>query len=209
MFKKVLVLSPHTDDGELGCGGSIRKLLNQGSEIYYIAFSAAEKSVPKGLPKDILRKEVQKATSTLGIKQENLFVLNYEVREFPHNRQAILEDLIRFRNDIKPDLVLLPSLNDIHQDHSTIAREGVRAFKNTTILGYELPWNNLTINTTCFIKLREREVKVKAKALKCYESQKDRDYFNEEFIFGLAKTRGIQIGHEYAEIFEVIRYVIN
>ncbi|MBS4538829.1 PIG-L family deacetylase [Clostridium sp. D2Q-11] len=209
MYNKVLILSPHTDDGELGCGGFITKLKDIGSEIYYIAFSSAEKSVPKEYPKDILKMEVKKATSILGIKEENLFILNYEVRTFHEKRQNILEDLIKFKKNIKPDLVLLPSLHDIHQDHITIAKEGLRAFKNTTILGYELPWNNLTIDTTCFVKLQEYNIKMKAKALRAYESQKNRVYFTEGFIFNLARTRGVQIGCDYAEVFEVIRLVID
>lgn len=209
MYQKVLVLSPHTDDGELGCGGFITKLINKGSEVFYIAFSSAEKSVPKEFPKDILRKEVKRATSILGIQQNNLFLLNYEVRTFHEKRQEILEELIKFKKMIKPDLVLLPSLHDIHQDHSTIAKEGLRAFKNTTILGYELPWNNLTIDTTCFVKLNQKDIQLKVDALKTYQSQKNKDYFNEEFILNLAGTRGIQIGCKYAEVFEVIRYVVN
>jgi hypothetical protein len=103
---------------------------------------------------------------------------------------------------------LLPSLNDIHQDHSTIANEGVRAFKNCTILGYELIWNNLTFNTQCFIHLEKKHIENKVAALKEYKSQGFRDYLSAEFIFSLAKTRGVQIGTEYAEAFEVIRLII-
>lgn len=62
--------------------------------------------------------------------------------------------------------MFIPSLHDIHQDHTTIAQEGVRAFKNTTILGYELIWNNLTFNTQCFITLGEKDVQRKILALK-------------------------------------------
>ena len=102
----------------------------------------------------------------------------------------------------------MPSLNDIHQDHSTIAQEGLRAFKNTTILGYELIWNNLTFNTTSFVKLDKKHIQAKCSALKEYKSQGIRDYMSEEFIFALAKTRGVQIGAEFAESFEVIRFVI-
>ena len=110
--------------------------------------------------------------------------------------------------ELFPDLVLMPSLNDIHQDHATIAHEGLRAFKNTTILGYELIWNNLTFQTTCFFKLDQRHIHKKAKALTAYKSQGSRDYMSEEFIFSLAKARGVQIGNSYAECFEVIRWVM-
>lgn len=207
-FKTVFVLAPHTDDGELGAGGAISKLTQSGANVYYFAFSTAEQSVPEGFPKDILKTEVLRATAKLGIPNKNVIIFNYEVRKLNYARQEILESLIEYRQKIKPDLVLMPSLHDIHQDHSTIAQEGLRAFKNTTVLGYELIWNNLTFNTTSFIKLDNSHIQNKCLALKEYKSQGVRDYMSEDFIFSLARARGVQIGAEYAESFEVVRWVM-
>ena len=209
IFNTILVLAPHTDDGEFGCGASISKFINEGSRVIYAAFSAAEQSVLPHLPRDILRKEVIQATSALGIAKEDCIILGFEVRKFPENRQLILDKLIELDKKYKPDLVLLPSINDTHQDHQTIAQEGFRAFKRTTMLGYEVPWNNLEFKTSAFIELSERDVKAKVNALGKYESQKHRSYANEEFIRALALTRGIQSGCRYAETFEVVRWIIN
>lgn len=209
MGNRVLVLAPHTDDGELGCGGTIAKFLENGDNVYYVAFSVAEKSVPEGMPRDILRHEVKQATRVLGIPPENLCIFNYEVRDFPLHRQEILEDMIRLQRELRPHLVLLPALHDIHQDHMTIAAEGLRAFKTTTILGYELPWNNLTFNTTAFVFIEECHLNCKVEAMQCYVSQQGRRYASGDFIQSLARARGIQIGAEYAEAFEVIRWVID
>ena len=208
-FKVVLILAPHTDDGEFGCGGTIAKLAEAGKEIYYVAFSAAEKSVPSGMPKDILRKEVKEATALLGISSTNLILFNYEVRTFPLHRQDILEDMIKLEREIRPDLVFLPSPNDTHQDHQVIANEGFRAFKRCTMLGYEVPWNNLTFVTSAFVFLAKRHVDEKIAALRRYISQLGRNYVNEDFIRSLAVTRGAQIGAAYAETFDVIRWVIK
>lgn len=207
-FKNVLVLAPHTDDGELGAGATIAKLIECGANIYYAAFSTAETSVPEGFSKDVLKTEVREATSRLGIKKNNLIIFNYEVRKLNYARQEILEELIELRRKVHFNLVLMPSLKDIHQDHTTIAQEGLRAFKNTTILGYELIWNNLSFDTTSFVKLDKKHIQAKCDALKAYESQGNRDYMSDEFIFSLAKTRGVQIGAEYAESFEVVRWVM-
>ncbi|TLX45362.1 LmbE family protein [Pseudoalteromonas phenolica] len=204
-FKNVLVLAPHTDDGELGAGATIAKLVEVGAKVTYVAFSTAEESVPEGLPKDILKTEVKKATAKLGISPTNLIIFNYQVRKLNYNRQQILEDLIDLRKNSSYDLVLTPSMHDIHQDHSTIAQESLRAFKNTTILGYELIWNNLTFDTKCFVKLEEKHIEAKQQALNQYESQGRRNYLSKDFTFSLAKTRGVQVGAEYAECFEVIR----
>lgn len=201
----ILVLAPHTDDGELGLGGTIRYLIELGKKVTYVAFSTAQQSVPDGFPKDVLKTEVKLATTRLGILPENLIIYNYEVRKLGYVRQEILEELIRLRKSSDFDLVFIPSLHDIHQDHTTIAQEGLRAFKNTTMLGYELIWNNLTFNTQCFVKLEKRHIEAKVEALKAYESQGARDYLSGEFIFSLAKARGVQAGCPYAEAFEVVR----
>ena len=208
-FKTVLVLAPHTDDGELGAGGFISKLIEEGATVTYVAFSTAEESVPEHLPRDILKTEVRVATGKLGISQENLIIFNYQVRKLNYVRQQILEDLIKLRKINNFDLVLMPSLKDIHQDHATIAQEGLRAFKNTTILGYELIWNNLSFDTTSFVKLEYRHIEAKFSALQGYASQSGRDYMSRDFIFSLAKARGVQIGADFAESFEVVRWVIN
>ncbi|NJN34606.1 MAG: PIG-L family deacetylase [Saprospiraceae bacterium] len=205
--KKVIVLAPHTDDGEFGCGATINKLIENGSEVYYVAFSACEQSVLPQFPKDILITEVKKATKILGIEPQNLILFKYDVRTFNFHRQEILDDIIRLKNDIKPDLVFTPSVNDIHQDHSTISNEAVRAFKFTSILCYELPWNNFNFSTTCFSKLTENQLDIKIQALKSYESQAHRPYADEDFIRSLARIRGVQIGVKYSEVFEVIRWI--
>ncbi|MEY8216685.1 MAG: PIG-L deacetylase family protein [Colwellia sp.] len=204
-FKDVLVLAPHTDDGELGAGATINRLIEAGAKVTYVAFSTAEESVPEGFPKDILKQEVKKATAKLGILPENLIIYNYQVRKLNYSRQKILDDLITLRRENSFDLVLTPSLQDIHQDHATIAIESLRAFKNITILGYELIWNNLSFDTKCFVKLEEKHVESKYNALSQYESQGQRNYLSREFTYSLVTTRGVQAGCNYAECFEVIR----
>lgn len=208
MKRKILILAPHTDDGEFGCGGTISKLISEGDEVYYAAFSLAEESVPPPFPKNILETEVREATSVLGVKSSNLLLYRYRVRHFASHRQEILEDLVKINADLKPDLVFMPSLNDLHQDHSTVSIEGLRAFKHTSILCYELPWNNLNFTTQAFFKLELEHVNRKIEALKCYKSQQRKQYASAEFIKSLAVTRGVQIGSDYAEVFEVVRWIL-
>ncbi|HQQ98224.1 MAG TPA: PIG-L family deacetylase [Cyclobacteriaceae bacterium] len=206
--QRALVLAPHTDDGELGCGGTITRLIAEGTEVFYVAFSLCKRSLPAHLPPDTLEKEVKVATKILGIPSENLILFDYDVRRFKEFRQDILEDMVKIKNKINPDLVFLPTPADIHQDHQVISEEGLRAFKQVSILGYELPWNNVSFNTGCFIKLDASHVENKVKALGAYKSQKHRTYLNDNFIRSLATIRGVQITAPYAEAFEVIRWVI-
>ena len=83
------------------------------------------------------------------------------MRTFPEHRQEILELLIELWNEWEPDVVFQPSLHDIHQDHQAIAAEGLRAFKRTTILGYEIPWNNLDFAYQAYISLERRHLERK------------------------------------------------
>jgi LmbE family N-acetylglucosaminyl deacetylase len=206
-FARALVLAPHTDDGEFGCGGTIARLVEEGRTVTYVAFSAAEKSVPKEFPDDVLRTEVKAATARLGIPETGLQIGRFEVRDFPRQRQEILDWMIRLRDEIAPDVVFLPSAHDIHQDHAQIHAEGLRAFKGTTMLGYEVPWNNLVFETTCFVQLEERHVAKKVEALGCYRSQAHRPYASEESVRAQARMRGTQAGCRHAETFQVIRWI--
>ncbi len=207
--ESVLVLAPHTDDGEFGCGGTIARFVREGQDVHYVAFSAAEKSVPPEFPSHVLRSELLGATSKLGLPEGNVRCLDFEVRDFPRDRQRLLEMMIRIRDELEPGLILLPSSFDTHQDHITVHEEGVRAFKYTSMLGYEIPWNNLSFETTSFVLLQEKDVTRKVEALACYKSQLTRPYASEEFVRSLARTRGTQIGAKYAEAFQVIRRVIR
>ena len=204
---RVLVLAPHTDDGELGCGGTISRMVEEGREVYYAAFSTAAESVPPPFPSDILEKEVREGTKVLGISAANLLVYKYKVRHLPHMRQEILEELVRMKREIDPATVFLPSAQDLHQDHQTVHIEGLRAFKTVTVLGYELPWNNLSFDYRHFCILTRAHVETKIAALRCYQSQQHRPYTQEEFIWSWARTRGGQIMVEYAEAFDVLRWV--
>ncbi len=206
---KILVLAPHTDDGEFGCGGTIAKFIQEGHDVYYAAFSACQQSVLPEFPSDILITEVKEATKILGIKPQNLILFDYDVRTFGYRRQEILDDLIRLRAEIKPDLVFIPTITDVHQDHHTIAEEGMRAFKFNSILSYELPWNNFSFTTSSFVHLDEDYIKIKVNALQAYQSQAHRPYSDEDFIRSLARTRGVQIGSRYAEAFEIVRWIIS
>jgi LmbE family N-acetylglucosaminyl deacetylase len=208
IFKRVLVLCPHTDD-EFGCAGTIRRLIEAGADVKYIAMSNCEASVPENMPANILEIECFKCTEVLGIDRKSVEICNMPVRHFPEHRQEILEKLVKLNRTFAPDLVLLPSSHDIHQDHATVYMEGVRAFKHSTLLGYEMPQNLVAFTNSSFVVINNKIMKRKIKALSCYASQKIRKYSNPDFIMGLARVRGVQSNHQYAEAYEVIRLILS
>ena len=207
-IETVLVLAPHTDDGELGLGGTIAKLREEDITVIYAAFSVTDEPMKYGFPKGILEKEMRKAVKILGLNDPHIRIYAFPIREFTYHRQKILDELIVLRNELNPDLVFVPATHDIHQDHQALAHEAIRAFKRTRLLMYEEPWNNLTFSTDCFSILQKSHVQKKIEALYCYESQKYRDYLNEETIWYQVGIRGLQIGEKYAEVFEIARWKI-
>jgi N-acetylglucosamine malate deacetylase 1 len=204
---RALVLAAHIDD-ESFCAGTIARLHESGVEVHLAAFSPATASVPDGFPPDVLSREVRDAIGILGIPPERLREFAVPVRHFPAHRQEILEELIVLRGEIEPDLVLVPALADIHQDHGVVAREAVRAFKHATLLGYELPMNTMAFQHAAFVRLDERHLEAKLAHAAAYRSQVARPYFAPEAIRALATVRGLQINQPAAEAFEVIRLAI-
>lgn len=205
--RRALVLGAHTDD-EYGCAGTIARMVETGTEVHYACFSPCEASVPDGWDRDVLKREVREAIKVLGISDDRFYLHDLPVRHFPEHRQAILEALVELRTRLEPDVVFLPALSDVHQDHGVIAAEGVRAFKHSTVLGYELPMNTISFQHACFVRLEERHMQVKLAHASVYRSQQFRPYLHPEFIRSLARVRGLQMNHEFAEAFEVIRLVI-
>ena len=198
-IKKVLALAPHTDDIELGCGGFLSKLKEQ-STIHAIAFSEAQ-PLSVGNPVD----EFNDAMAVINASYE---FLDLKPRYFHENRQEILDYLWNERNENDYDLVLCPSSYDHHQDHQVVYEECFRAFKKTSIFGYEMPWNNRTFSTDVFVKLEKENLDDKFKMLDCYKTQGERVFMNKDYIFDVARTRGLQVGCEYAECYEAIRVVL-
>lgn len=203
----VLALAPHTDDVELGAGGTLVRLLEEGHTVHVAAFSTAKESLPANSDPDRLKNEFVAAMRLLGLPDAQIHVFDYPVRKLSYSRQEVLENLVVLRATVEPEIVFVPASTDLHQDHQVLFHEGMRAFKTVTLLGYELPWNHVDFSAQAFVALEKRHIEKKMEMLRIYSSQleKKRPYFEEEFVFGLARVRGVQVNTEYAEAFEVLR----
>lgn len=205
---RVLVLCAHTDD-EFGCAGTMVRLTEIGIQVRYLALSRCEESVPAGLAADVLEHECRACVQAIGVATDAIEVGDFPVRHFPDHRQAILERFYQLNQHYQPDVVFLPSSFDSHQDHATVYAEGFRAFKRSTLLGYELPQNVTAFENSAFVCLEQTHLAKKIAALSCYQSQGFRSYAAPEYIEGLARVRGVQCGSLFAEAFEAIRVIIR
>jgi N-acetylglucosamine malate deacetylase 1 len=205
---RVLVLGAHPDD-ETMCGGLIARLADSGSEIHHHYFSdCAVSTIARGHDPATLLSECEESRNILGISTLGRGGFTFPVREFPSHRQAILEALVALRKDVRPTLVLTAASDDVHQDHATLTTEAIRAFKGSTILGYEMPWNQLYAHHDCLVALQQSHLDRKLMAIAAYRSQTGSAYVAPEFTTSLAKVRGVQAGCNLAESYQLIRLVI-
>jgi hypothetical protein len=201
----ILIISPHLDDGALGCGGTIAKLIQSGSNIHYIVFSIGEAMSTCNYSEKELIDESTKATQLLGIS--NFILKKFPVRKLGLHRQEMLEILIHLKKSLNPQMVFMPSGRSIHQDHKAVFLEGIRAFKHTSCFGYDLPWDTDSFKTECFFVLNKNQLNLKIESLSRFKSASKKIYMDKDFIYGLSRVRGTQINVEFAEAFEVIRSV--
>jgi LmbE family N-acetylglucosaminyl deacetylase len=212
-----LVLAPHFDDAELGCGATIARLIREGAQVKVMVFCEQRKVAPIH---DAPLHEGYRAAGVLGYE-----LLNYAGWEGPswsstmkfkgffsrhlgESRQEVLDAMIEVADDNRFDLVIAPSLTQTHQDHEVVAQEAFRAFKYTSLLGFDAVWNNLDSGRlTTFVEVTPEDLEKKVAAVACYESQMPRPYFERDVIFSLARTRGLQCGVQYAEAFETYRRI--
>ena len=200
---KILLVSAHPDDGEISCGGTIARFKREGHEIRSIYFCPCTE---EGSKNEGHLKDHRKAVEILGI--------DYLYEEtFPHDtleyyKQDVRNILYKLREEYKPDLVLCPSLSDMHQDHKAVAECCLTIFRDTsTILGFEVIRSvGPTFNANYFIMLKTEDVLKKVDAIEVYKSQlKARPYFfNREVFVAQMKMRGTQAKAQWAEAYELI-----
>ncbi len=207
MFNRVLAVGAHTDDVEIGCGATLARLVEEGAEARVIAFSRAEQSLPEGYPLDALEKECRRSFGHLGLEAGAVTVHHFPVRRLGEHRQDILEELVAVARSYAPDLVLSHNSSDSHQDHEVIHHESVRAFRGSSVLGYEIPWNQSEHVIDTYWEVDDRHLKVKSRMLGEYRTQqvKGRSYMTDEFVYSAATFRGFQARMQYAEAFETVR----
>lgn len=199
---KVIAIAPHIDDVELGAGATIHHL-NKNNEVYYVGLS-----LPPLVDSHTFMEEFHESSRILGLDKDRIILRNFNPRNLFDARSEILQLFYDLNRELKPDLVLIPNSQDIHQSHEVVFAEARRAFKYNTILGYELPWNSLDFSMDVFITVSREDVEAKVAAINAYRTQKSRMFFANDIVGDLARVRGKQIGREYAECFELTRLIV-
>lgn len=202
--KKILALGAHPDDIEMGCAGLIAKSVDMGAEVYTAVMSKCDDQFTED-KKGALVQEYCSSANVLGVSKT--FLYDFPNKELPEHRIEIMDIFNAMQKELSPDLVLIPFLNDPHQDHRAVATSAIRTFRSTeTILQYEiLRHGSHTFTPTLFVDISDYLDK-KLEALGCYKTQFERRaYFDNESFIALARTRGAQSGYDYAEGFVIYK----
>ena len=210
----IVAIGAHTDDVELGCGGFLAKCIDAGYDIHYVVLSPCRKNTGLDHAPETLVNEAMKATATLGIKEENITIFDFENTMLPIHAHEIRATLESVRRRVKPAIVLCPSTTDPHQDHATVGMEALRTFRSGEfVFAYELlRHGSYLFDPNLFVDISDYMDK-KIEALLCYKSQLGkRSYFTSKAFKALASTRAAQAGYGYdpetyvyAEAFTILK----
>lgn len=192
----VLIISPHTDDAELGMGATISKLVREKNKVYHLV--VCPNIIPESTSEEFIA-----SNKVLGVTDTYLFQ-GFEHRTLHEKRQELLDRLIPIRDILKPDRVYIPAL-DIHQDHEAVHKEALRCFKDVDIYCYNLVWNLLSTENKVFSLVTEEDIDKKVQALKQYKSQKYRPYFQEDLIRGQIVSNSLYTKGRFCEILQILK----
>jgi len=199
--KIILAIGAHPDDIEIGCGGTIKKHVLTGDDVYFIIATSGE----KGGNKEERIAEAKKSATLMGIK--DIYFLSIPDTYISHNGQTVqlIDNIIK---KISPNIIYVHSLKDYHQDHSNIAKSTLSSSRNmkNSIMCYEAPSTTLEFTPNAFKNISVT-FESKMECINQFVSQEKKDYVERQAIVNLAKFRGKIINVEYAEAFEVLRLI--
>lgn len=217
-MNKILYIAPHPDDETLGCGGTIFHHKNKGDQNYLLSLTSMKKEFGWSTNKILNRdKEIKKINDFYAFK--DIFYLNYPPSKVDNiHKSEIIEKISNIFKKIKPNIVYIPFINDIHTDHQIIAE-----CINACLKWFRYPYLKKalyyeTLSETNFNFSSDRKfnpnvyinitpyIHKKNSAMKIYKSEIKKHPFprSKESITSLAILRGSECGCKYAEAFELI-----
>ncbi len=194
---RVLCLGAHSDDIEIGCGGTILKLVEQtpGLEVLWVVFSAEGKRAAEA--------SSSAGAFLKGALGQKVMVKNFRTSFFPFQGEAIKEAFEELKRMIQPDLVFTHYREDRHQDHRVLSDLAWNTFRDHIILEYEIPkYDGDLGNPNFYVRLEEEHCHRKVRHLcEFFQSQSDKHWFTKDTFYSLMRLRGIECASTYAEAF--------
>ena len=204
---KILCLGAHSDDIEIGCGGTILELLYEGSdvEITWVVFSSGND-----------REREARTSADLFLRQAHhrqVIVKQFRDGFFPFDGAQIKEDFEKLKKEISPDLIFTHYRHDRHQDHRTISDLTWNTWRNHLILEYEIPKYDGDLGVpNCFVPLKPETCKLKISYIcDTFQTQSNKAWLTEDTFQAILRLRGVECAasEKYAEAFHCRKLVCS
>ena len=198
-YPKVLLLGAHSDDIEIGVGGSLLRWFEEGwrPDITWVVFSA------NATRKAEAQKSVEDLRATFGLDTLTLNVYDYRESYFPAEFATLKDMFEDLKSTVSPDIVFTHHRDDRHQDHRTICDLTWNTFRDHLILEYEIPkYDGDLGHPNVFVPLTAEQALAKASWVhNAFPSQKPKHWFGEGTFLAMMRLRGVEAATEYAEAF--------
>jgi len=175
--KKILFVGAHPDDIEIGCGALLANI-SRSTEVLCVTVSDNQKDPEMRN----LVAEHYRSMGILGVPEDRVVLKDFETRNFPRDRQNILEFLYDLGRSFDPDIVFVHSQSDIHQDHAVVTTEALRAFRGISVLGFDVLRSSYGFFPHFLVEVTEKDTQLKLKALAEYETYQSKYYFSPQII---------------------------
>ena len=200
--RRVCFIGAHPDDIELGAGALIAHI-SAHTDVRCFTLSDNQKNPTL---QDVV-KEHYASLAVLGVPKQNVTVGQFETRRFPQLRQEILEYLIDLNRDYRPEIVFTHTKEDLHQDHATVTQECLRAFRGTTVLGFDVLRSSYGFFPNFLVEVSEEDVNKKVAALAEYKTYAAKYYFDPQITRSTLIRHGALAERQYAEGFDILRII--
>jgi LmbE family N-acetylglucosaminyl deacetylase len=206
-LQEVLCLGAHSDDIEIGCGGTILELVaaNPGLRVTWVVFSGDARREAEA------RRAARRFLSGAGTSQ--VVIRKQRDGFFPSQAPEIKEFFEELKLTAAPDLILTHYRHDRHQDHRTISDLTWNTFRNHLILEYEIPKYDGDLGSpNCFVPVGRRTARRKASDIcSIFKSQVGQHWFTPDLFLGLMRLRGVECCAEsgYAEAFHARKAILS
>jgi LmbE family N-acetylglucosaminyl deacetylase len=199
---RVLCLGAHSDDIEIGAGGTVLRLLAErpGVKVTWVCFSSG------GTPREA---EARGSADDFCARRAEVVVHGFRDAYFP-SQQVQIKETFESLKAFAPDLILTHSRDDRHQDHRVINELTWNAFRSHQILEYEIPkWDGDLQRPNTYVAVDKPTMDRKIELLlKHFGTQRGKHWFDDETFRSLARLRGLESNTRYAEAFVARKLVI-
>lgn len=185
---RILALGAHADDIEIGCAGTIARLLQErpGLEVAWVVLAAAGERAEEAH---------RSARAILGDAREaGVTTLAFRDGYLPYDAAAVKEAVMGLRREARPDVVLTHRLEDLHQDHRFTAELAWQVYRHCPIVEFEIPkYEGDLGRPNLYVTLPQMICAAKIEGLLAhFPSQADHDWFTAETFWAVLRLRGLE-----------------